>query len=106
MFLIDDILALPFKAPIAGVRWALRQIQTMVDREMMDDSVWKQRLLELQMQLEIGDISEEEYAAEEAIVFQHLREIKMRNQELADQMLRELEDAEPGIDVHTGYGDE
>lgn len=106
MFLLDDLLALPFKAPISGVKWALRQVQTMVDQELMDDSIWKQRLLELQMQLELGDISEEDYAAEEAIVFARLREIRMRQQAMADEALRQMEASdEPSISIHSDYGE-
>lgn len=105
MFLIDDLLALPFKAPVSGVKWVMRQIQTMADQELMDDSVWKQRLLELQMQLELGDISEDEYAAEEAIVFRHLREIRTRQQEMADEMLRQMDSTETEISFHSDYGE-
>ncbi|MBW3672114.1 MAG: gas vesicle protein GvpG [Acidobacteria bacterium] len=105
MFLIDDLLALPFKAPIGGVKWVMRQIQTMADRELMDDTIWKQKLLELQMQLELGDISEEDYAAEEAVIFQHLREIRVRQQEMADEILRDMESAETEISIHSDYGE-
>lgn len=105
MFLIDDLLALPFKAPIGGVKWVMRQIQTMADRELMDDTIWKQKLLELQMQLELGDISEEDYAAEEAVIFKQLREIRMRQQEMADEFLRDMESAETEISIHSDYGE-
>lgn len=105
MFLIDDLLALPFKAPISGVKWVIRQVQTMADRELMDDSIWKQRLLELQMELELGEISEEDYATEEAVVFEHLREIRTRQQEMADEIIRDMESAETDITIHSDYGE-
>lgn len=105
MFLIDDLLALPFKAPVGGVKWVMRQIQTMADRELMDDTIWKQKLLELQMELELGDISEEDYAVEEAVIFKHLREIRMRQQEMADEILRDMESAQTDITIHSDYGE-
>ncbi len=105
MFLIDDLLALPFKAPIGGVKWVMRQIQTMADRELMDDTIWKQKLLELQMELELGDISEEDYAVEEAVIFKHLREIRMRQQEMADEILQDMESAQTDITIHSDYGE-
>ena len=108
MFLIDDLLALPFKAPIAGVKWALEQVRTMADRELMNDEVWKTRLLELQMQLELGEISDEDYAAEEAVVFEKLREIRQRQQELADEYInrqRAGEDDASDVTMYTGYGE-
>jgi hypothetical protein len=105
MFLLDDLLALPFKAPVGGVKWILKQIQTMVDEELMNDTPWKERLVELQMMLEIGDISEEEYALEEKEVFAALRDIRARKEELARAWAaQQPDDGETSVDIHTGYG--
>lgn len=105
MFLLDDLLALPFKAPVGGVKWILRQIQTMVDEELMNDTPWKERLVELQMMLEVGDITEEEYVLEEKQVFEALREIRARKEEIARAWAAQQDD-EGGttVDIHTGYG--
>ena len=102
MLLLDDILLLPFKAPISGVRWVLKQIQTMADNELMNDQVWKERLIELQMKLELREITEEEYAAEEKVIFEQLREIRRRKEELARQYETE---ADEGVTIYTGYGE-
>ena len=99
-FLIDDILLLPFTGPIAGVKWVLRQIQTMAEEELMNDQPWKERLIELQMMLELGDITEEEYSRQEAEVFQALRDIRARREAAA----RGEEESDSGIGIHTGYG--
>ncbi|MFN2442786.1 MAG: gas vesicle protein GvpG [Thermoanaerobaculia bacterium] len=104
MLLIDDLLLLPFKAPVSGVRWVMKQIQTMADNELLNDQVWKERLIELQMKLELGEISEEDYVAEEAIIFQRLREIRQAREDMARQYAAEQDDEE-GISVHTGYGE-
>ena len=104
MLLLDDLLMLPLKAPVAGFRWIMKQIQTMADDEMMNDQVWKERLIELQMKLELGEISEEDYVAEEAIVFQRLREIRTAREEMARQMRAEDEE-DTGVSIHTGYGE-
>lgn len=105
MFLIDDILLLPFRLPVSGFNWLMRQIQTMADEELMNDQPWKERLIELQMMLELGDISEEQFATEEKIVFQKLREIRARREEIAAQLRARYDDTEAGIDIHTGYGE-
>ena len=103
-FLLDDILLLPITGPISGFKWIMRTIQNMADEELMNDQPWKERLIELQMMLEVGDISEEDYGREEAIVFQALRDIRARREELAREMSAGRED-DGGIGVHTGYGD-
>ena len=102
-FLLDDLLMLPLRLPVSGFTWVMRQIQTMADEELLNDQVWKERLIELQMMLEVGDISEEDYAREEAIVFQALRDIRARREEMARSARGD--DDEPGIGIYTGYGD-
>jgi hypothetical protein len=106
MFLIDDILMLPLKLPVAGFNWIMKQIQTMANEELLNDQPWKERLIELQMMLEVGDLTEEEYAREEAQVFLALREIRARREEIARQLAAERadDDDEGGIGVYTGYG--
>jgi hypothetical protein len=104
-FLLDDIILLPLKGPIAGFKWIMRTIQKMADEELMNDQPWKERLIELQMRLELGEISEEDYVREEAVVFQALRDIRARKEELARQYAAEREEEDGGIGVYTGYGE-
>jgi hypothetical protein len=103
MFLLDDILMIPIKLPIAGFNWIMKQIQTMANEELMNDQPWKERLIELQMMLEVGDISEEEYSVQEAQVFQALRDIRARREEMARQQ-RGDDEGDGGIGIYTGYG--
>jgi hypothetical protein len=104
-FLLDDILLLPITGPIAGFRWVMKTIQKMADEELMNDQPWKERLIELQMQLEVGEISEEDYVREEAIVFQALRDIRARKEEIARQYAADRGEEDGGIGLYTGYGD-
>ena len=104
-FLLDDILLFPIKGPIAGFKWIMNTIQKLADEELLNDQPWKERLIELQMRLELGEISEEEYAAEEKVVFQALRDIRARREEIARQYAAERGEEEGGIGVHTGYGE-
>jgi len=104
-FLIDDILLLPITGPIAGFKWLLKQIQTMADEELMNDQPWKERLIELQMMQEVGDITEEEYKQREAEIFQALRDIRARREEAARQAAVERGEEEPDVRIYTGYGE-
>jgi Gas vesicle protein G len=103
-FLLDDILLFPLKGPISGIKWVMRTIQKMADEELMNDQPWKERLIELQMRLELGEISEEDYVVEEAAVFQALRDIRARREDLARQIAAERDEDEGGIGIYTGYG--
>ena len=105
MFLLDDILLFPIKGPIAGFRWVMNTIQKMADEELLDDAPWKERLIELQMRLELGEISEEDYGREEAVIFQALRDIRARREAITAEMAASRDEDEGGIGVYTGYGE-
>ena len=54
---------------------------------------------------QVGEISEEDYVAEEAVVFQALRDIRARKEALARQYAADRGEEEGGIGIYTGYGD-
>src|SRR5262249_6273004 len=82
MFLIDDLLL----SPLTGLKFILGQIEKIVDRELNDETVIKEQLLELQMRLELEEISEDEYETAEAELFARLRAIKERQLEMLGQI--------------------
>jgi|SRR5579872_1977700 len=79
MFLIDDLLMLP----IDGMKFVFRTLAKVAEEQYTDDAPVKQRLLELQVQLENGDINEEEYVEQEAEILRQLREIENHRREMA-----------------------
>ena len=48
----------------------------MTEEELTDDTPIKQELMELQMQLELGDVDDEEYRRREAEIMARLREVR------------------------------
>jgi hypothetical protein len=76
MGLLSHLLFWPVTGPVAGVRWTLGKVQHVVEEELTDDSAVKQELMELHMRAEIGDIDDEQYAAEEARLMARLREVR------------------------------
>jgi hypothetical protein len=82
MFLVDDLLL----APVNGFKFILGQIQKMANQELNDDTVIKEQLLELQMRLELDEVSQEEYQEREAELFARLRAIKARQLDLLHQV--------------------
>ena len=55
----------------------------MAEEQYTDDAPIKERLLELQVRLDSGEINEEEYVEQEAQILRDLREIQNRKRELA-----------------------
>ena len=76
MGLLTNLLFFPVTGPVAGIKWTLRKIQQVVDEELTDVTPIKQELMELQMQLELGDIDDEEYVAQETALMGRLREVR------------------------------
>ncbi|HVX38997.1 MAG TPA: gas vesicle protein GvpG [Gemmatimonadaceae bacterium] len=76
MGLLSNLLFFPVTGPVAGIKWSLGKVQKVVEEELTDDTPIKQELMELQMQLELGDIDDEEYVRREADIMARLREVR------------------------------
>ncbi len=71
MFILDSLL-------IGSLRFVLDKVVAAAEAEMQDDTALREQLLEAQMRLELGEISDEEFAAVERDILARLREIKGR----------------------------
>ena len=70
-FILDDILL----APCKFVAWIGQTLHDQAEAEITDESVIHERLLELQTQLELGDISEQEYIEQESVLMRRINAI-------------------------------
>jgi hypothetical protein len=71
MLIIDNLI-------IAGIRFVLDKVVAAVETEMNDDSVLRERLLEAQMRVELGEMTPEEFDVFEDDILARIREIKDR----------------------------
>lgn len=69
MFILDSLL-------IGSLRFVLDKIVAAAEAEAQDDSALREQLLEAQMRLELGEISDEEFADLERDILARLREMK------------------------------
>ncbi len=76
MGLLSKIIFFPVAGPVAGIRWSLGKVQKVVEDELTDDTPVKQQLMELQLELEVGDIDDAEYSRREAEIMARLREVR------------------------------
>jgi hypothetical protein len=76
MGLLKHLLFWPVTGPAFLARFSLEQVQDTVRGELTDDERIKEELLALQMELELGDIDDEEYIAREAELMRQLREVR------------------------------
>lgn len=101
MFLIDDLLTLP----ISGIKFVLRTLAQVAEEQYTDAAPGKRRLLELQVALESGEISEQEYVRQEADILRELREIENRKRKMAGAAPEEAP-ALPQFEIETNLGHE
>jgi hypothetical protein len=71
MLIIDSLI-------ISGVRFVLDKVAAAVETELNDDSVLRERLLDAQMRVELGEMSQEEFDELEVDILARIREIKER----------------------------
>ena len=72
VLLVDGLL-------VGGVRFVLDKLVQAVDSELNDDTVLREELLAAQMRLELGEISEEQFAEIETDLLARIREVRRRN---------------------------
>ena len=71
MLIIDSLI-------ISGVRFVLDKVAAAVETELNDDGVLRERLLDAQMRVELGEMSQAEFDELEADILVRIREIKER----------------------------
>jgi hypothetical protein len=71
MLIIDSLI-------ISGVRFVLDKVAAAVETELNDDTVLRERLLDAQMRVELGEMTEDEFDRLEADILARIREIKKR----------------------------
>src|ERR1043166_3367117 len=76
MGLLTNILLAPFLGPVWGARFTLDKIDRAVREQLTDDTPIKEDLMQLQLELENGEIDDAEYARKEAEIMQRLREVR------------------------------
>jgi hypothetical protein len=76
MGLLKHLLFWPVTGPLFLAEFSLGKVEGVAREELTDDARIKAELLELQLQLELGDIGDEEYAEREAALMAQLREVR------------------------------
>jgi len=76
MGLLTNILLAPFLGPIYGTKWTLDKVDRVVREQLTDDTPIKEDLMALHLQLETGEIDDEEYVRREGEIMDRLREVR------------------------------
>jgi len=91
MFILDTLL-------IGSLRFVLDKVVAAAEAEAQDDSALRDQLLEAQMKLELGEISDEEFAEIEHDILAAIRDIKRPQQ---GALTMSPKDKITGVDIDT-----
>ncbi|MBC8162384.1 MAG: gas vesicle protein GvpG [Roseiflexaceae bacterium] len=76
MGLLIKLLLLPITAPLDGVLWLAETINDQAEQELYNEPAVRGQMVELELRLEMGEISEEEYQIGEDALLVQLRTIR------------------------------
>jgi hypothetical protein len=76
MGFIFGLLTSPVLGPIRGVHWLAAKVTEAAENELLDESKVRGELSELQMRLDMGEITEEEYDEQEKVLVERLNAIR------------------------------
>jgi hypothetical protein len=97
--MLFKLLTAPFTLPGAGMKFILNQLAELADQELDDESVLREQLLLLQVQMEEGDIDDDEYVEQEAALMVRLRELKARKRAQVEQVPLDELPAEANVEA-------
>ena len=81
--ILFKLLALPITAPAAGIKYCIDKVVEYAEYEANDEGLVREQLLELQIELEEGRVTEDEYAEREAVIFARMRELREQRTPIA-----------------------
>src|SRR5262249_52232488 len=95
MFILDSLL-------IGGLRFVLDKVAAAAEAELSDDTALRDQLLEAQMRLELGEITDDEFATIERDVLAAIRRIKRPQQ---GALTMSSKDRITGVDVESFHSE-
>jgi hypothetical protein len=97
--MLFKLLTAPITLPMAGMKFVFQQIADLADQELYDESAVRDQLLLLQVQLEEGDVDEDEFVEREAELLARLREVKARKRAQLEAAGQEDLSAEANVEA-------
>jgi hypothetical protein len=78
MGFLTNLLTFPVMGPIKGIVWIAEKVAEEADKKLYDEDAVRGQLMELELRLDLGEISEEEYLEVEEVLLERLRIIRER----------------------------
>jgi hypothetical protein len=88
---------------VGGIKFVLGKVAAAVEAELNDDSHLREELLAAQMRLELGELTEAEFATFESDILARLREIRERKLGDAAQPMKPGEFKVTGVEATANF---
>jgi Gas vesicle protein G len=89
---------------VGGIKFVLDKVAQAVDAELHDDAALREQLLSAQMRLELGELTEAEFAAIERDLLARIREMKERR--TGGEAISPLDAKVTGVEARFGGDDD
>ena len=76
MGILFDLLSFPVTGPLKGLLWIAEKVRDQAEGEIYNEDNVRGQLMELELHLDLGEITEDEYMAAEDTLMARLREIR------------------------------
>ncbi|MCU0490894.1 MAG: gas vesicle protein GvpG [Chloroflexaceae bacterium] len=78
MGIFTTLLTLPISGPLKGVFWLAETLTEQAEGELYNPEKIRAQMTDLELRLDMGEISEEEYNAAEELLLARLKEARQR----------------------------
>jgi Gas vesicle protein G len=78
--LLSEILLSPITGPIRAVDFVTHRVKDQVESEYLNEGKVQAELLDLTLRYDRGEISDDEYQQQEAVILEHLNDIRAYRQ--------------------------
>lgn len=86
-YITGRLLAEAALAPIKGLAWIAEKLKEEADKELLDEGKVQGQLLKLELMLDMGEISEEEFEETEKLLLERLNAIwEYKKAQMAEEM--------------------
>ena len=99
MGILGGLLALPVSGPLGALQWLAKQVADNAIEKMLDPARIEVALRALEKRLDAGELTEEEFEAEEALLLEELAEMRATKAEMDAQRNGTAEEDDEAEDV-------
>jgi len=73
MSFLEDLVSFPVSGPLKLVIWIAENVAEQADRQLYDEEALRSQLTDMELRYDLGEITEEQYLAAEAVLLERMQ---------------------------------